>query len=435
MGSRFFLAILLTGLAACAPVREPARPTPVMAWDAPALAELIAAAEAAPSHGLPAETAALEEIARFRGDAVHDQVAAAQLDAAADALLISLARSLAHGASDPAVADPQWLIPVETEVNAAALLARRTAGESPTTLLDEVAPQSQDYALLREELARVTAEPAGAVDAQQTTRESRLRSLRASLERWRWLPRSLPAPRVEARTPQFEVAYFANGGAPQRHAAIVGARATPTPAFAAVIHTVTLNPYWEPPAGIVQNELLPRFRRNPAAAEREGFEAVDARGGVVASPDWTARPFPYRIRQRPGPGNALGRLRFDLPNPHAIFLHDTPSRGLFARAERALSHGCIRVQDPLSLAEAVLAAPAWSVDALAAEIEAGQTRTIALENRVPVFVLYMTATVGDGAVSYAEDIYQRDERVVSAIDAPDVSLASGRLSQMGQCAP
>jgi murein L,D-transpeptidase YcbB/YkuD len=317
-------------------------------------------------------------------------------------------------------------------MDASTLLARRGAGESPGLLLQEAAPQSEQYAALREELARVMNEPAGALDAAQRSRESRIVSLRASLERWRWLPRTLPPRRVEAHIAQFEVMLFEEGRASRRHAAIVGAPRTPTPAFAAAITSITLNPDWEPPAGIAQNELLPRFRRDPAAAEREGYEAVDAHGAVIASVDWSARPFPYRLRQRPGPGNALGRIRFDLPNPHAIFLHDTPSRGLFARTDRALSHGCIRVQDPLPLAEAVLNAPEWTLDALDVEIEAGGTRAVRLAP-LPIYVLYMTAAASDGAVNYADDVYERDARVVAAIDAPDTAPATSATEPESEC--
>jgi murein L,D-transpeptidase YcbB/YkuD len=141
------------------------------------------------------------------------------------------------------------------------------------------------------------------------------------------------------------------------------------------------------------------------------------------------------VRQRPGPGNALGRIRFDLPNPYAVFLHDTPSRNLFARADRALSHGCIRVENPVDLAASILATPDWDVAALDAEIDLGATRTIELAAPAPVYVLYITAAPGaDGSITYADDIYDRDEPIVAALDAPDVSLASAPDDAARSCA-
>jgi murein L,D-transpeptidase YcbB/YkuD len=427
---RLIAALAAAALAGCAQVREePPEEAPAIvgAWSAAALVDLVAAAEAAPMDGLPAETAALNEIAQFQSRAARDAVASAQLDMAADALFASLARSYAHGAVDPTTADPQWLIAAPPPPDIEALLARRAAGESASAIIRDLAPQAEAYRLLREEFARVSAEPEGSLDAQNRTREARLRSLRASLERWRWLPRDLPAARVEVRVPHFEAVRLENETTMQRHAVIVGARATQTPTFAAEIRSVTLNPYWEPPRSILVNELLPRFRGNPAAASRENYEVLDTQGRAVAldSVDWAARPFPYRLRQRPGPGNALGRIRFDLPNPYAVFLHDTPSRSLFARADRALSHGCIRVENPVDLAASILASPDWNAAALNAEIDLGATRTIEIASPAPVYVLYITAASGaDGSVAYADDIYGRDEGVVAALDAPDVSLAS-----------
>jgi murein L,D-transpeptidase YcbB/YkuD len=139
--------------------------------------------------------------------------------------------------------------------------------------------------------------------------------------------------------------------------------------------------------------------------------------------DWGARPFPYQIRQRPGPANALGALRFDLPNAFSVFLHDTPSRRLFARDQRALSHGCLRVQEPLALASAVLGV---SQDVLQSAIDSGEQQTMALASPVPVYVLYFTtAAAADGSVQYLDDIYERDGEILRALDASSTQLAAG----------
>ena len=130
---------------------------------------------------------------------------------------------------------------------------------------------------------------------------------------------------------------------------------------------------------------------------------IDADGVVVvpSAVDWSARPFPYQLRQRAGAANALGRIRFDLPNPFAIYLHDTPNRALFARTERALSHGCIRVAEPASLAEAVINAPEWKRTEIDAAIATGESRTVTLAAPVPIYILYLTAAAAeDGDVAY-----------------------------------
>ncbi|MEZ5995279.1 MAG: L,D-transpeptidase family protein [Hyphomonadaceae bacterium] len=409
----------LLALTACAapppPAIAPPPPAPTRAWSAGAFADLRAAATAAPDEGLPAMDDVLARLDRLDADSVHDAAAAQRFDAAADALFTRLALGLAQGGADPARADPEWAIARAGAPDLAQLRAAIAAAERPAALLRALAPQSGDYSVLAAELARLRGEPGGADTQAQIT------SLRATLERWRWLPRDLPARRIEILTPHFILRFPGASPAEPEHAVIVGARAMATPSFTAVIESITLNPSWTPPDSIVRNELLPRFRRNPAAAAAEGFDAIDA-AGVAADPaviDWSERPFPYTLRQRPGPGNALGRVRFDLPNPFAIYLHDTPSRGLFARADRALSHGCIRVADPVALAAAASSDPAWSAGALDAAIAEGSTQTLTLPAPLPVYVLYMTARVGaDGAVSYADDIYDRDAAVVAALDAP-----------------
>jgi murein L,D-transpeptidase YcbB/YkuD len=158
--------------------------------------------------------------------------------------------------------------------------------------------------------------------------------------------------------------------------------------------------------------------------------AIIAPGGV----DWSARPFPYRLRQRPGPANALGQLRFDMPNAFAIYLHDTPNRALFTRSTRALSHGCIRVETPNDLARDVLNSPEWTLPALEGAIASGASQTIAVPDPLPVYLIYLTASEsGDGQIAYAEDIYRRDAAVVAALDGPDAALVRRPASRPLTC--
>jgi L,D-transpeptidase YcbB len=411
---------------ACAAALNGCDPARVQNWSAPALADLREVAASTIAEGLPAESAALAELENFTARAASDRAAEAQLNVAADALYASLAHTFARGATDPAIADPDWRIPMNAAPDMVRLHARRAAGALPSAVLRALLPQSVDYRRLRDALVAVTAEAPGAVDAQGLTRELRLVRIRANLERWRWLPRDMAETRLEVRVPQMEVALYQAQSAPRVHAVIVGARATPSPSFEAQLLSVTLNPTWTPPSNILINELLPRFRRNPALADREGFDVIGADGAIVppGSVDWSAQPFPYHLRQRAGASNALGRLRFDLPNPFAVYLHDTPNRSLFARADRALSHGCIRVEDPVGLAEAVIDAPEWRSDAIELAIEAGETTSITLARPVGIYVLYLTAAPSGDGIAYFDDLYHRDEPLMRALDAPDAAFVA-----------
>lgn len=387
-------------------------------WTPAALEDLAQVAEAtAPEHGLPSERIAASEIRALLQQGKRNPEAAAQLQATADALYARLARSFAQGRTDPAEVDPRWRIP-RASIGAAELdWASAGKNSLPSESLIPLLPTSSEYQALQQEYVRVLDEPEGAAGAGGRTREQRITSLRASLERWRWLPRGLGPLRVEARIPQFEVVLQSAGAAPSVFNAIVGAARTQTPSFAAEIDGVILNPTWTPPNSILVNELLPQMRRDPAA--RAGYDVIDSRGRVVdpGAVDWSARPFPYQLRQPAGSSNALGRLKFVMPNPYDVYLHDTPSRGLFAREQRALSHGCIRVERPVELAAALLQ-PAWTLETLESAIAEGGTQTIDLAGPVPFYALYITASAWDGVVRYGEDIYQRDAAVIAALDAP-----------------
>lgn len=411
-------------------------PSPIRAWRADQLADLREMARSAPAHGLGPEDEVLAVLDQLEPLSLRDEAAAQRLDETADALFARLARRFAVGAVDPAQADPVWRIPLSAAPDEGALRLAVADGADVSDTLAALLPQTPDYTALVAELARVEAEADDALDADGLPKARRIDRLRASLERWRWAPRTLPLRRVDVLAPFFEL-LARDGETSVRYTVIVGARRSQTPSFAATIETVTLNPTWTPPSSIVQAELAPRFRRNPRAAAAEHFDVIDRSGQIVdpAAVDWSARPFPYVLRQRAGPGNALGRLRFDLPNPYSVFLHDTPSRGLFARNDRALSHGCIRVAEPVSLAALVIGDEDWSELALDAAIETGATRTIRLEEPMPIYVFYLTAAPDqEGIVRYAEDIYGRDEAVLRALAAEPSRRAAALQRTESECA-
>ncbi|NBB72039.1 MAG: L,D-transpeptidase family protein [Alphaproteobacteria bacterium] len=224
---------------------------------------------------------------------------------------------------------------------------------------------------------------------------------------------------VLVNLPAFELRYVRGGEVRHRARVVVGSVENPTPAFADVIEHLIFNPYWHVPASIAREELVFDFKADAAAMAARGFELIDS-GGAVAEPtavDWntvTPASLPYRVRQGPGAGNALGRVKFMFPNRYAIYLHDTPSRHLFERASRAFSHGCIRVRDPLTLAERLLETDGWGRGDIEGWIAAGRTRQVVLSRPVPVHLVYVRAwRDAAGRVQFRRDIYGRDAATAS----------------------
>ena len=251
----------------------------------------------------------------------------------------------------------------------------------------------------------------------------RARQLALALARWRELPDTLPERFLVVNVPAFRLYAFEreNGtGWPRlRMNVIVGSAEGrhDTPVFSGLLSEVVFPPYWDVPPSIARSELLPRIRRDAGYLAREQLEIV--RGGdhdaVVhpPTPSNLARVATgaLRLRQRPGPWNALGAVKFLFPNRYNVYLHGTPAQELFARTRRDFSHGCVRVEDPTALAEWVLAAePGWDRAAIAAAMSSGPpSRRVRLARPLPVHVLYATAVVGDdGLVRFYPDIYGHD---------------------------
>src|SRR4029078_6911963 len=188
--------------------------------------------------------------------------------------------------------------------------------------------------------------------------ERRIDEIIMAMERWRWMPDSLGPQYLMVNIAAYELKWIKAGKLFDRMEVVVGKPYSRTPVFSDALKYVELNPYWNVPFGIAIKEQLPVLRRSPQTLAATGFEAV--RGGQsvpLTAIDWNQygpEDFPYQIRQRPGPKNALGEVKFVFPNRFDVYLHDTPSRGLFQKIDRAFSHGCIRLSRPLDLAEEVL---------------------------------------------------------------------------------
>ncbi len=250
--------------------------------------------------------------------------------------------------------------------------------------------------------------------------------LRVNLERLRWVLVERTPHFIAVNVAGFRVYYVQDDKVQWQSRVMVGKPYRQTPIFRADMKYLVLNPDWTVPPGILRKDKLPVIRRDPGYLAKQNMDVVDRSGAVVdpTTVDWSpGAPFPYLLRQRPGPTNALGRVKFIFPNPHFVFLHDTPSRELFEQHERLFSSGCIRVEHPLELAAILLRdEPAWSADALQKAVDSGVTRTVLLKEPLPVLLLYLTAIAFDDGRDYTfnRDAYTRDAAVLTALDAPFV---------------
>ena len=265
----------------------------------------------------------------------------------------------------------------------------------------------------------------------------RVRQVELTLERWRWVP-PLQAPAIIVNIPQFRLFLFRSAVDSEsgmlRMNVIVG-KAYPqlhTPVFASEIKAVSFRPYWAVPSSIARGELLPLLRKNPHYLEKENLELV-ANGSPPAPLAVTPENLQalaagrLRLRQRPGPDNALGLIKFVLPNSYSIYLHSTPAQRLFDEPRRAFSHGCIRVSDPVALAlEALRGTPGdWTAEKIRAAMNGNSTFQVSLTQPVHVLILYGTAiATEDGAVHFFDDIYGEDRRLERLLGLKPVASGS-----------
>ena len=241
----------------------------------------------------------------------------------------------------------------------------------------------------------------------------------ANMERWRWMPRDMGAFHIFVNIPEFSARLFRDGAQVYETRVVVGKPSNQTPVFSDVMDHIIVNPYWNVPYSIASEELLPSILSDASYLPRRNYEVL-AGGRVVdpASVDWSGVNLnQVRIRQRPGDGNALGQIKFMFPNRHAVYLHDTPSKSLFARSARAFSHGCVRVQDPFAFADALLQLDTqWTAARLKSMI-GGEEKRADLTRPVPVHLAYFTAFVDEnGKLQRRPDIYGHNAALTKALE-------------------
>jgi murein L,D-transpeptidase YcbB/YkuD len=240
-------------------------------------------------------------------------------------------------------------------------------------------------------------------------KQNRYKQIIANMERWRWMPRDFGKTNIRVNIPEYKVRVTQNGKLIHTERVIVGKPVNKTPVFSDVMETVVFNPYWNVPQSIIWNEMHGRIP--------SGYE-----GGVRNGRMW--------IRQKPGPRNALGRIKFLFPNKHAVYMHDTPSKSLFNKNRRAFSHGCMRVRNPQRLAEVVLGMSGWTSAKVSRTWATRGNKQIALKTKIPVHITYFTLWADEnGNLTSFNDVYGHDNRIYAAV-TKGVAYAKSRFPEV-----
>ncbi len=308
----------------------------------------------------------------------------------------------------------------------------RGGGSSDGPDFDEILEQAVRRFQARHGLAADGVVGRNTLSALNVAVADRLGQIQVNLERWRWLPQDLGNRYVLVNLADFELEAVETGCSVLDMRIIVGKDYRRTPVFSGMMTYLVLNPSWHVPAKIAKLDILPRIRKDPGYLSREHFRVFDGWGAGAteidpATIDWSnviPRSFKYRLRQDPGPWNALGKIKFMFPNEFGVYIHDTPSRELFKKTVRTFSSGCIRIEKPVRLAEYVLAGDLkWNDEAIMAALESGQEKTVRLPTPIPVRILYWTAWVDpSGTVQFRKDVYERDGRVLEALRSKPPAL-------------
>ena len=257
--------------------------------------------------------------------------------------------------------------------------------------------------------------------------DDRIRQLEVNLERRRWLDREPGGFYVFVNLADQELKVMQGERTVHTARVVVGKTYHKTPVFTENMTYLVMNPYWNVPSSIANKEYLPKLKQDAGYLQRQGIRALDSAGKEVNpySVNWAAMSrVPYRLRQDTGDKNALGRIKFMFPNKYNVYIHDTPAKSLFEKDLRVYSHGCIRVQDPLTLAEVILKDEGWTRDRIDQQVNSGEQRIVKLKRKVPVYISYITAFANkDGNVHFRRDIYGRDELLAEQL------LTGGRFAE------
>ena len=351
------------------------------------LDRLIAAVRAADQDGLDPRDYPVDELDAARRGAL-DAGHAIDLDLRASYTYLRYAGDLSLGTIDPEDLNPEWHAATRAVYLRNALhagLDQNNIGQS----LSGLAPHSSQYLGLKHQLAL----------ARQKQDAAAIEQIAMNMERWRWLPDDLGSRYLLVNIPAFRLDAIENGKSVLDMKVVTGKKASPTPVLSDRMTTVVFSPYWNIPQDIVRREILPKVEKDPSYLDKNNMEADDK----------------GNYRQRPGKGNSLGQVKFLFPNDYNVYLHDTPAQSLFERIERDFSHGCVRLDEPMKLAQYVLRDQReWTDEKITAAMQAGVERAVPLKQPLPIYLVYFTAWEEDGVLKTVPDVYGIDRRHIAA---------------------
>ena len=378
---------------------------PVVNWSAADAQSLLGVIEGIDADGLiPAD---------YQPEKLRSVIAAgdpAALDAQASKSFAWLAEDMRDGRTR-FDARLQWFV-VDSDVDAnptSALMDRALKSHDVAGVFEGLQPTVPDYGELK-----------GLLAVTPKADKTRRNLIRINMDRWRWLPRQLGKYYLLTNVPEFQLRLTVDNSIIRSYRTIVGkVGKTATPQLSAVVQGVVFNPTWTVPQSIVKGEGLgAKLIGNPASALRQGYKVTKSKDGTIT------------VVQQPGPGNSLGMIKLDMPNEHAIFIHDTPSRGLFAQPNRALSHGCVRTERAaeLGITMAILGAGMTSAQAVDI-VTSGKYTRVPMTKTFPVYIMYFTmASDIQGKMGTFPDLYSRDGAVLASFAAPRKAWTGQRQS-------
>jgi len=253
--------------------------------------------------------------------------------------------------------------------------------------------------------------------------KKKIEKIRVNLERARWILHNIPPEFLLVDIAGFRVYYYQDNNIIWSSRVQIGKPFRNTPVFESNIKYLVFNPTWTVPPTILQKDILPKVKKNPAYLKKMKISVIDRKGRIVDpfAIDWSKysnKNIPYTLRQEPGPHNALGQIKFIFPNKHFIYLHDTPSRSLFERKDRAFSSGCIRVEKYVELTEILIDDPdKWNRDSIQKIFDTNKPRRVNLMKPMPIALFYWTIRFGEnGNIIFKKDVYNRDGEVLEGLN-------------------
>lgn len=250
---------------------------------------------------------------------------------------------------------------------------------------------------------------------QQTLDNATLAKLAINLQRLRFIPDFHTG--IFVNIPTYHLHYYRNGEEVLDSKVIVGKQARKTPVMSSKLSNIVVNPPWNAPVRLINEDLIPKVRKDPSYIYRNGYTIIDSKGNTIDpyTIDWdnmTAKRFPYRLRQAPGGDSALGNFKFNMPSSDAIYLHDTPNHRLFNNKNRAISSGCVRVNKSDELATLLLTESGWTLDKKAQVLKSRKTTSVPIQSSNPVYLYYVTAWAdAQGHLHTVSDIYGYDKKL------------------------